>query len=219
MTGCAQVADPNDLVHLPGEDRPKATQRILSSALDYLDARFHAGEISDGQRQVLIQTRMNELVQAIDPQEVQDEDLWIYGDLLRSTGRWKEAADVLKQAAERADGWDRRVNDTLRYASCLAHLGKVDEAIKAARGVYNAPDRETAPILPATLYELVPAAQGQGHDPELAKLLEDAIACQTRTEVDAKSDEGKMFLAASKWHVRRARKTIDLLRAGVLTRT
>lgn len=216
--GCAQIADPNDLSHLSGEERPRAAQRILSSALDYLDGRVKAGEIDDRQRGELIRTRAESLVQTIDPQTVDDEDLWIYGDLLRTTGRWQDAADVLKRAAESATGWDRRVNDTLRYAACLAHLGKVDEAIAAARSVYKAPDQETAPILPATLYELVPAAQGRGRDSQLADLLEEAIACQRRTKVDRTTDEGKMFLAASIWHIRRADRAIAALRAGGLTR-
>lgn len=179
---------------------------------------MRAGDIDDGQRLQLIQTRIEELVQTIDPKAVRDEDLWIYGDMLRATGRYEDAAKVLAKAAKVATGWDRRVNDTLRYAACLAHLGKVDEAIATARTVYSAPDRETAPILPATLYELVPAAQGRGKDRELAELLVEAIACQRRTKVDRNSDEGKSFLGAGVWHIRRAERAIAALRAGGLSR-
>lgn len=153
-------------------------------------------------------------MQTIDPKEVDDEDLWIYGDLLRTTGRYEDAAKTLERAAKVSTTWDRRVNDTLRYAACLAHLGKVDEAIAAARTVYSAPDQETAPILPATLYELVPAAQGKGKDRELADLLVDAIACQRRTKVNRDTDEGRAFLAAGIWHIRKAQRKIDELRTG-----
>lgn len=191
---------------------------MLSSALEYLDARVRDGEIDDAQRLQLIQQRADTLVQTIDPTAVNDEDLWIYGDLLRTTGRYADAAKVLEQAAKVATNWDRRVNDTLRYAACLAHLGKVDEAIAAARTVYKAPDPETAPILPATLYELVPAAQGKGKDRELADLLVDAIACQKRTQVNRDSEEGKSFIGAAIWHIRRAERAIDQLRAGGLSR-
>ena len=216
--GCTTLANPNDLSRLPGEDRPEAAQRILSSSVEYLDARVRSTEISDAQRLRLIRDRTETLVQAIDPKAVENGDLWIYGEMLRGTGRYAEAAEVLKRAAKSASNWDRRVNDTLRYAACLAHLDRVDEAIATARSVYSAPDRETAPILPATLYELVPAAQGKGKDRELADLLEDAIACQQRTKVDLNSDEGKSFRAAGLWHVRHARAAISGLRGGGFTR-
>ncbi len=182
--------------------------------MDYLDERVKAGEITDGERVALIAQDAEGLVQAIDPAKVEDRDLWIYGDLLRTTGRWGDAAEVLGRAAKAAKTWDRRVNDTLRYASALAHEGKVPEAIAAARSVYGAPDEECAPVLPATLYELVPAAQGKGHDRELADLLAEALACQRRTRVDRSTPEGRAFVAAGIYHRTRAERKIESLRAG-----
>lgn len=188
---------------------------MLSSAMEYLDARVRRGEIDDAKRLDLIRERANELLQTIDPKAVAPEDLWIHGDLLRSTGRYEDAAKVLARASKAAQSWDRRVNDTLRYASCLAQIGRVDEAIKAARTVFDAPDQETAPILPATLYELVPAAQGKGKDRELADLLQEAIKCQQRTKVDLASDEGKQFVVARRYHIIRAERAIESLRSGL----
>lgn len=214
LAGCGQLPNPNDIARIPGPNRPEAAQRLLSSAAEYLDERVKAGELSDAQRVDLIRQNAEGLVQTIDPNDVQDEDLWIYGDLLRTTGRWSDAADVLGKAAKVAASWDRRVNDTLRWSSALAHEDKVPEAIAVARSVFNAPPDQSAPILFAVLYEIVPAAQGKGHDRELADLLEAAVGTQARTKVDPKTDVGKAFIAAARFHRERAERKIEALRAG-----
>lgn len=218
LAGCGQLPDPNDLAALSPEDRPRATLRILASAKDYFGERVAAKEITDDQRNALLRAQSERLLTRIDPQRVLPEDLWIYGDLLRTTGRTADAAEVLKRAAKAAPDWDRRVNDTLRYAACLAALGKVSGAIAAAKEVMVAPDSQCAPILPAVLYEIVPAGQGKGKDSELADLLILAEKCHERTTVDGKSDAGKMFLLAKSHHLRKAEEKVAQLRAGGIVR-
>ena len=191
---------------------------MLGAAKEFAEDRVAKDEITDEQRNAFLREQVEVLLQTLDPDKIAPDDLWIYGDMLRSTRRFGDAAEVLKRAAANAKGWDRRVNDTLRYAACLAEQGKVTEAIAAARAILNAPDNETAPILPATLYELVPAAQAKGQDAALADLLEEAIARHERTQVDRAAPEGKAFLAARIWHLRRARDKVAQLRAGGMMR-
>jgi hypothetical protein len=78
--------------------------------------------------------------------------------------------------------------------------------------VYDVPDDQSAPILPATLYEIVPAAEGKGHDKELAELLELAIRCHERTVVDIKTDDGRIFMAARRYHINKAATKAAVLR-------
>lgn len=214
VVGCRQLANPNDVASLAPEDRPQAAMRVLDSTKEYFGERVNAGEITDEQRNALLRAEADRLLNTFDPKRIRPEDQWIYGDFLRATGRTQDAAVALKQAADSAKTWDRRVNDTLRYATELAKLNKVPEALAAAQGVLKAPDEECAPILPATLYELVPAAEGKGHDKELADFLAKAEACHRRTKVDAKSAEGKSFRFAAAYHLRRAEEKIAQLRAG-----
>lgn len=192
--------------------------RELDSAKEYFAERVARAEMTDEERNRRLLDETERLLKYLDPEKIAPEDLWIYGDLLRSTGRTAAAAEVLARAAKLATSWDRRTNDTLRWATCLAKIGRVREAIAAAASVMDAPAKDAAPLLPATLYELVPAAQGKGADRELAALLELAVAAHRRTTVDPATPEGKGFLIARRFHIRRAEAKIAELRAGGVVR-
>jgi hypothetical protein len=120
----------------------------------------------------------------------------------------------LKEAVKYASNPDRKVNDTLRLAQALGKNGKVGEAISTAKAVFGAKDEDAAPILPATLYEIVPATEGKGKNKELAAILKEAIACHMRVKVDAATDAGKFFLAARRHHVNKAEAKVQELLAG-----
>jgi hypothetical protein len=87
-------------------------------------------------------------------------------------------------------------------------LGQLPDAFKTARQAFNAAPEASAPILPAVLLEMVPAARGKGHDEELAELLEEAIGKHMATVVDPGTVAGVAFLAARPHHVRNAWRTI-----------
>jgi hypothetical protein len=84
-------------------------------------------------------------------------------------------------------------------------LHRPQEAIQIAREVLNAKPQESAPILPAVLLEIVPSAEGQGVDLELAQLLVDAIKKHLSTIVDMSTDPGTMFMQARPFHVKKAK--------------
>lgn len=154
----------------------------------------------------------------MDVDKIPASQAWEYGDVFKTAGRWDLAKKAYEIAIQNPRNEDRRVNDRLRLALAEAHLGNVERAIELARSVFDTDDRGTAPILPAVLLEIVPAAEGKGHDAELADLLVDAIAQHDRTIVDPHSDAGKAFFRAKPIHVRDAyRKAIALYTKAGLT--
>ncbi len=195
--------DPND-PRTAGMLAPDVLRQLLKGVSDSYLSRVQSKEMTDAQFQEQMAKTADQLLAQIDIDRIPKAKAWEYGEIFITARHWKDAERALRVAVQVAKGEDRRVNDSLRLARAEAQLGKIDEAITTARAVFNTPDEGAAPILLATLYEIVPAAQGKKHDAELAKLVEDAIACHMRTIVDPKSEGGMAFLAARSYHVGRA---------------
>lgn len=211
LVGCGQYPDPNDVSAIRPEERAAIAYKRLESAGSTLEFKVQANEISDVRRTELIHEFAEDMLKKIDPKVVPDLDQWMYAALLRVTDRWIDAEAALKIAVKVAPDEDRRVNDSLKLSQAQAKNKEVVDAISTATSVLNAADADAAPILPAILLEVVPAAQGQGHDTELAGLLEKAIECHQRVKVDTSSEAGKSFRIASRYHINRARMKINEL--------
>ncbi|MCW5940610.1 MAG: hypothetical protein KIS66_00165 [Fimbriimonadaceae bacterium] len=215
--GCkvAPPPDPNDPSEV-GVVAPEVLDRAVKWAWDAASARVETGEISEAQAQAYTRKRADDLVSHVQVGKVPDEQAFAYGQVFRTAQRWKEAEILFRRALAVAKNDDARVNSSLRLAQALAHLRRVDEAIQVARGVFGVPDQETAPILPAVLYEIVPAAQNQNKDKELADLLVAAIRQHERTIVNENTEAGKAFFMAKPAHIARAWRAAAALyrRAG-----
>lgn len=208
LGGC-QVApplDPNDPSEV-GVVAPEVLERGVKWAWDAASVRVELGEISEAEAQAYTRKRADDLVSHVDVAKVPDDQAFAYGQVFRTAQRWTDAETLFRRALKASKNDDGRVNSALRLAQALAHLRRVDEAIAAARGVFDVPDQETAPILPAVLYEIVPAASRQGRDKELADLLVEAIRQHERTIVDPATDAGKTFFLAKPTHIHRAWRT------------
>lgn len=200
-------SDPNDPSQA-GLLTPEVLRRILAGASDSLQERVEKGEIDDTQFHELMSQAANRLLDQVDIGRIPPNKAWEYAEVFVTAERWQDAKKALLIAVKVAKGEDRRVNDNLHLARVLAELGDVPTAVATARTTFDTPDQGAAPILPATLLEIVKAGEGKGHDPELAALLEDAITCEMRTIVDPTSQSGKAFLAARPFHVRNAWKKV-----------
>jgi hypothetical protein len=212
LVGCGQIPDPNDLSRISQDERADAAYRIWQAAIGTLEFKVTKNEILDRDRNELIRKTADDLLKAIDIKQTPPADAWMLADMLRATNRWEDAEKEFEIAVKNAASVDRKVNDTLRLAQAQAKNGKAIEAIATAKKVYDVPDDQSAPILPATLYEIVPAAEGKGHDKELAELLELAIRCHERTVVDIKTDDGRIFMAARRYHINKATTKAAVLR-------
>jgi tetratricopeptide (TPR) repeat protein len=203
-------ADPNN-PREAGILTPEVLRRNLAGASDSLLERVKRGEITDDQYKEYISEAAQKLLSQVDIERIPSGKAWEYGEIYITARRWEDAKKALQIAVKVAKNENRRVNDNLRLARVLAETGDVEAAIKTARGVFDANDNAAAPILPATLLEIVPAGEGKSKDAELASLLEDAIKCEMRTIVDPESQPGKDFLFARPFHVKRAwKKIVDL---------
>jgi tetratricopeptide (TPR) repeat protein len=186
----------------------------IRGAADSLNDRVVSGQISDRQRLDLLASKASELLSDGDPQHCRPEDAWIYGDLLMTAGRFKDAIPVLQKAVKYAASVhndDRRVNDSLRLARALAETGQTEASLNLVQSVIDSGPKDPGPILPAVLLQITPVAQGKGDDYQLAKVLEEAIQEHLKEKVDPKSDAGRMFLIARIHHIRKAWFTIITL--------
>jgi tetratricopeptide (TPR) repeat protein len=200
-------SDPND-PRQAGILTPEVLRRLIAGASDSLLERVRSGEITDAQYKDFLAKAAQEYLSKVPIDRIPPARAWEYGEIYITARRWPDARKALEIAVKAAKNEDRRVNDNLRLARVLAEMGEVEQAIKTARSVFDTNDNAAAPILPATLLEIVPAGAGKGKDPELAALLEEAIKCEMRTIVDPNSQPGKDFLLARPFHVRNAWKKI-----------
>ena len=216
LSGChfGTFPDPNDPSRA-GSLQPEVLRRQLKGASDALQARFGSGEITEGQYRDLLAEYADQLVSSTHIESVDPAKAWEYGEVFRTGRMWKQAEAIFRVAVKAAKDDDRRVNDTLRLAEALAHLGRVGEAVEEARKSFDAPATAKAPILYGVLLEIVPAGVGQGKDLELARLLEDAIKQSDLTKVDETTESGKGFVVALPHHQRNARRLAARLYLGV----
>jgi hypothetical protein len=212
--GCQSptLPDPND--PKLGAVEPEVLRRSLKGASNAFLERRDRGEIDDAQFQELMAMTAQRLTQGIEVENTDPKNAWEYGEVFRTARQWKRAAAFLQKAVEYAvqtKNEDRRVNDLLRLAHVQVMQGKVKEGIETARKSFDTPDEGAAPILPATLLEIVPNARGKGFDRELGYLLLDAIDCHVRTRVDPNSEAGHAFLTAKRHHIRNAFRAAIML--------
>jgi hypothetical protein len=203
--GCTvkTLPDPNDPTRVTA-NQAAVMRNQLRWASDAANERVFHHEISPDQAKQLVTQYAAQLSKAYDAKQLTAGNAWMYGEVLLSSQNWKLAEGALERAVKDAKDDDRHVNDSLRLAEVEAHLHKVDEAMRLVRGTFTVPNFAKAPILPAVLFTIVPAAKGQNHDPDLAQLLEECIQQHKETVVDPKIPAGKLFLLARPHHIRNA---------------
>lgn len=205
LIGCQSgtIPDPNN-IDAKTMVRGDILLRNVGELSQMLDQRVGRGEINEEQRGRILEREVKKMVAKVDPTKVTNREAWQFGDVYRLGGQWETALELYKRAVDSAKTNDRKVNDSLRLARAQAHLGKVDDAIRTCRSVFNVDPKDKAPILMAVLYEVVPEAAGKGKDLELARLLEDSIKQHKETLVNVTEEGGRAFLRARPVHVHTA---------------
>ena len=200
--GCSfgQIENANDAEAVGSYDG-ESIQSEVRQVDQLLNERLAKGEIDPEQKAKLLGDFIREALVEVDPAKIPDVQAWRFADVFRQAGDWETTNQLYERAVEVASTEDRRVNDTLRLAECKARLKDVEKGIELVRSTFSTPPGDKGPILMATLYEFAPAALGQGHDLEVAQLLEDAMAQHLQTYVDPESEVGKSFLNARLHHV------------------
>ncbi len=206
--GCqsGMLPNPNDPKDM-GSLTPDNIREQLGCISDSLQTRLIRGEISNKEFQSLMQQAADQLLAGFNPEKIDEAKAWQIGEIMITAKHWDQAKVTLELAvqwAKQHHDEDRVVNDTLRLARVYAEMGKVPEAIKIARSVFDVKPQDGAPILYATAYEIVPAAFDKGSDVEIGKLLEDAIAIDLSVKVDTQSLPGQEFLDWRPHHVAQA---------------
>lgn len=215
LGGCRIDSYPDPNAHDHKVIDPFVMMRNLEQLHLMLGRRVAEGEITPDIKDIMIRQQAQAFVKELDLETIDDDDAWRFADVLRQAGRWEDAYKALQIAVQDPETEDRRVNDNLQFARVAAHLGKVDEAIKAAKSTFDAEPREKAPILLAVLKEIVPEGKGKGHDAELGQLLEGAIEQHTLVVIDPNSPAGIAFTAAYPIHISEAwNTTIRLYRSA-----
>ena len=214
LSGCKfnPPVDPND----PKEVGLRSADLILDDirmASNQINERVRIREITVKQGSDLLASYAAGLVPPNATKSITEGDAWKYAEIFRTARNWRLASETLMIALKHPADEDRRVNDTLRLAQAEANLGQVKEAIARARSVFNAKDADTAPILPAVLYEITPGAAGKGLDRELAHLVLDAALIHEKTLIDLNTEAGRRFLQARPHHLevamKEAKKLLD----------
>ena len=192
--------DPNDV----GSLSPDNLKDQFSSISELLQVRLAHRQISNEEFKFLLGQAADSLLKGFTVDKVEARNAWQIGEIMINARHWEDAQTVLVKAIEWAKSnhnEDRFVNDTLRLARVRAELGEVSQAVKTARTVFSVPSYAAVPILYATQSEIVPAGRGKGHDAELAKLWEDAIAIDLKATVNPETVPGQGFLSARPFHV------------------
>ncbi len=216
LIGCGQYPNPNDLIAIRSELRVEIAYKRLEAAETTLQFKVDSKEIDDNRRNELIGDLASDMLKSIEQNTVPEPDQWKYAALLRVTNQWPATEVALKRAVVVAATQERKINDSLKLAQAEAQNGEIDEALATATSVLNAGDKDAAPILPAVLYEIVPAVEGKGRDKELTELLTKAIECHKRVKIDSTTESGRAFLIARMYHINRAtRKISDLMGSNI----
>jgi len=213
VAGCqvGTLPDPND----PADVGSLSADNLLGqydSVSELLQSRVASRQVTQEQSNELLRQASDSLLTGFNPDKADVAKLWRIADVMVSAKHWTDAKPVLEAAVEYAKlkhNEDRRVNDSLSLARVFAEMGNVPEAIKIARSVFNVGPRDGAPILFATLYRVAPAGRGKGHDPELAKLIEDAIEIALHVQVDTTSLPGEQFLMGRRHHIELAWQLVE----------
>lgn len=205
--------DPNDPAEV-GVLQPTVMRRNLKRTSDAANFRVGKGEMTETEAKKRVTEQAEAILKNLKPEEIPDDELWEYGEVLWTAKEWDQAIPVLEKAVKLAKTEDRRINDSLRLAKCYAAVGRVDEAMSLARSTFDAKPEDTAPLLLAITKEIAPEARGKGKDKELAQLIEDAIPIYLQTVVDVNTDEGKNFIGARPFHIRDAWQLVADLRRG-----
>lgn len=192
----------------------RVARRNLQNAYESLARRQRRGEIDQAALDDLLAQYARSQAAKLDLRSVPAGAAWDLAEIHRTARSWPEAERLYRIVLERAKSDDRRLHARLRLALVRARQGDVDEAIGFARQAMATPPEGRAPILPAVLYEIVPAAQGQGRDSELARLLREAMALHQTAVVDPWSDAGRAFLIARPRHLRLAAELALRLERG-----
>ncbi|MCU0314964.1 MAG: tetratricopeptide repeat protein [Fimbriimonadaceae bacterium] len=209
LIGCrSDFPDPN--AKGPAMDVSTA-QRNIQQAYVALEERLNRGQITPEQRDEFIVNYAKSFTEHLNFANVSPTKAWRYADVLKVAREWEKSAELYEIAVKAAPNPDRRVNDSLQLARVYAELGKIDQAIKTVESVFDVGVKDKAPILMATLYEIIPAAEGKGKEVQLAELLEKTIDQHAQTVVEPNLPQGQLFLSARPRHMRRAwEKAISL---------
>lgn len=209
--GAGVFKNPNDVAQA-GPQTPNVIQNHLEIASDELNARKERGEIGDRRFHALMSEIAKDYVSQAKATEINDANAPLWGEIFITAREWEKAEAAFERAAK-ADlphrdkdyvSLGRYNTDILRLARVKAELGKVADAIKLTRSVFDVVPKAKAPILPAVMYEIAPAGAGKGMDFELAELIKDAIAQHEQVLIDPNSDAGRDFLLARPHHIHRA---------------
>jgi len=216
VAGCrnGKIPDPNDPPVGQIISGPVLASNV-QDVMNNLDDRAFRGEITPQQRDEMLQRVVKQMLKGVDVPDIPEGEAWQFGDAYRIAGDWETAKILYEKAVKRAKSKDRIVNDKLRLARALAHLGEVDKAIATARSTFDSGAKDKGPILMSVLYEIVPEGQGKGKDMALAKLIEDAIPQHKATIVDPNSEAGKAFLLARPLHEHKAWIKVAQLYQGI----
>jgi hypothetical protein len=215
LVGCrfGQLPDPNKAEPSAKFDG-EALQKSVRAADETLTERLVRGEISEGTKREMLHDFIREQIGEIDLNAIPKDQVWRFADVYRQLEDWKTTEVLYSRAVDNAKDEDRRVNDTLRLAEVKARLGDVPKGLELVRSTFDVKPEGKAPILLAVLYEFAPAALGQGHDLEVARVLEDSTAQHLLTIVDPSSEAGQRFLEARAHHLSRAWEIIVRIYRG-----
>lgn len=203
--------DPNDVAQA-GILTPNVIQEQLEIASDELNARKAVGEIGDRRFHALMAQIARDYIAQAKDKTVNEGNAALWGEIFITARDWPQA-EAAFELARKADfaqrtrdyvALGRYDTDILRLARVKAELGKVEEAVTLTRSIFDVTPKAKAPILPAVVYEIVPAGAGKGHDQELAELLKDAVAQHQQVLIDPNTDAGRDFLLARPHHIHRA---------------
>jgi tetratricopeptide (TPR) repeat protein len=186
-------------------------RRNLSDTYLTLAERLQLGQLTPERLDQLLTEEARTMVRGINVESVPREQAWQYGEVFRTAKLWPQTARLYERALAHPPNQGRLVHDTLRYAEALAKLGRVEESIAAAKKSLGTDPKFAVGVLLPVYLEVVPAAEGHGHDVELAELIELAMAEHVRALADPSTPEGRAFLAARPHHLLAASRLAERL--------